>query len=114
MTHEISCLFNSTTGRVAARCACRRLLELRTAAADTSRDRSLSAGRPRRDRRASRYRGQNRRTTRTRTDAGSVIGQVTQLVSANETLKRENAELLAVNEQLRAHLAEIGSALGSC
>jgi hypothetical protein len=53
-----------------------------------------------------------RRTTRTRTDAGSVIGQITQLVATNENLKRENAELLAVNEQLRAHLAEIGITLG--
>ncbi|HXM56368.1 MAG TPA: hypothetical protein VOB72_13325 [Candidatus Dormibacteraeota bacterium] len=34
-------------------------------------------------------------------------------MTANETLKRENAELLALNEQLRAQLAEIGSALGS-
>src|SRR2546423_15700064 len=52
------------------------------------------------------------RTTRARSDAGSVVGQITQLVSANETLRRENAELLAFNEQLRAQLAEIGSALG--
>ena len=51
-------------------------------------------------------------TTRARSDAGSVVGQITQLVTANETLKRENAELLAFNEQLRAQLAEIGSALG--
>jgi len=54
-----------------------------------------------------------RRTTRARSDAGSVVGQITQLVAANETLKRENAELLAFNEQLRAQLAEIGTALGS-
>jgi hypothetical protein len=53
-----------------------------------------------------------RRSTRARSDAGSVVGQITQLVMANETLKRENAELLAVNEQLRVQLAEIGSALG--
>jgi hypothetical protein len=53
-----------------------------------------------------------RRTTRARSDAGSVVGQITQLVSANETLKRENAELLAFNEQLRAQLDQIGSALG--
>ena len=53
-----------------------------------------------------------RRTTRARSDAGSVVGQITQLVTANETLKRENAELLAFNEQLRSQLAEIGSTLG--
>jgi hypothetical protein len=53
-----------------------------------------------------------RRTTRTRSDVGAVIGQITQLVATNDTLKRKNAELLAVNEQLRAHLAEIGSTLG--
>ena len=53
-----------------------------------------------------------RRTIRARSDAGSVIGQITQLVATNETLKRENAELLAFNEQLRAQLAEIGTTLG--
>jgi|SRR5437879_3570555 hypothetical protein len=53
------------------------------------------------------------RSTRARSDAGSVVGQITQLVAANETLKRENAELLAVNQQLRAQLAEIDTALGS-
>jgi hypothetical protein len=52
-------------------------------------------------------------TTRRRTArAGSVIGQITQLVATNETLKRENAELLAINAQLRAQLQEIGSTLG--
>ena len=56
--------------------------------------------------------GRRRRTTRARSDAGSVVGQITQLVAANETLKRENAELLAFNEQLRAQLLEIRSALG--
>ena len=53
-----------------------------------------------------------RRTARARSDAGSVVGQITQLVSANETLKHENAELLALNEGLRAQLLQIGSALG--
>src|SRR5437588_3685220 len=52
------------------------------------------------------------RRRRTTSDAGSVVGQITQLVTANETLKRENAELLAVNEQLRAQLLEIGTTLG--
>jgi hypothetical protein len=54
-----------------------------------------------------------RGSARSRSDAGSVVGQITQLVTANETLKRENAELLAFNEQLRAQLDQIGSALGS-
>ena len=49
---------------------------------------------------------------RARSDAGNVVGQITQLVAANETLKLENAQLLAVNEQLRAQLAEIGTTLG--
>ncbi len=49
---------------------------------------------------------------RTRSDVGSVIGQITRLVAANETLKLRNAELLAITEQLRAQLLEIGSALG--
>src|SRR5690349_8863762 len=53
-----------------------------------------------------------RRRRTARSDAGSVIGQITQLVATNETLKRENAELLALNEQLRAQLTEIGSTLG--
>jgi len=53
-----------------------------------------------------------RRTTRARSDAGSVVGQITQLVSANETLRRENAGLLASNERLRAEFAEIGATLG--
>ena len=56
--------------------------------------------------------GRRRRITRARRDAGSVVGQITQLVATNETLKRENAELLAFNEQLRAELHQIGSALG--
>jgi|ERR1041385_2748875 hypothetical protein len=54
-----------------------------------------------------------RRSTRARSDAGSVVSQITQLVSANETLKRENADLLAANARLQSQLAEIGSALGS-
>ena len=53
-----------------------------------------------------------RTATRARSDAGSVVGQITQLVATNETLKRENAELLAVNEQLRSQLLEIGTTLG--
>ena len=62
---------------------------------------------------STRTNGARRRTTRVRSDAGSVVvTQITQLLAANETLKRENAELLAFNEQLRAQLFEIGSALG--
>ena len=53
-----------------------------------------------------------RRSTSARSDTAAVVGQITQLFAANETLKRENAELLAVNEQLRAQLLEIGSTLG--
>jgi hypothetical protein len=53
-----------------------------------------------------------RRTIRGRAGASSVVGQITQLVAANETLKLEKAELVTVNEQLRAQLSEIGSALG--
>jgi len=55
--------------------------------------------------------GARRRRT-ARNDAGSVVGQITQLVATNETLRRENAELLALNAQLQAQLQEIGSTLG--
>lgn len=54
-----------------------------------------------------------RRRTTQGIDTRRVVTQITQLVAANETLKRENAELLALNEQLRAQLDQIGSALGS-
>jgi hypothetical protein len=54
-----------------------------------------------------------RRTARARSEAVSVVGQITQLVAANESLKLENAKLHALNEQLRGELTEIGSALGS-
>jgi hypothetical protein len=53
-----------------------------------------------------------RRTTRARTDAGSVVGRITQLVVVNETLKLANAELTAENQRLGVELAAIGSALG--
>jgi hypothetical protein len=39
-----------------------------------------------------------RRTTHSRPEAGSVVGQITQLVAANESLKLENAKLQALNE----------------
>ena len=57
--------------------------------------------------------GTRRRPARAGSDAGSVVGQVTRLVAANETLKGENAELLTFNEQLRAQLAEIGPRSGA-
>jgi hypothetical protein len=40
------------------------------------------------------------------------VVQISQLVSANESLKLENAILTAQNEQLRGQLLEIGAALG--
>jgi hypothetical protein len=61
---------------------------------------------------STRTNGARRRTARARSDAGSVIGQIRQLVATNEKLKHENAELVASNEQLRAQLLDIGSALG--
>jgi hypothetical protein len=42
-----------------------------------------------------------------------VVTKITQLVAANQTLQRENRELVEANARLRAELAEIGSALGS-
>jgi hypothetical protein len=41
-----------------------------------------------------------------------VIGQLSQLVSANEELQRENRDLAADNVRLQARLREIGDALG--
>jgi hypothetical protein len=45
-------------------------------------------------------------------DSRSVVGQISQLVSANEELQRENRELAADNVRLKAQLREIGDALG--
>ena len=53
-----------------------------------------------------------RRNARGRSDAGSVVGQISQLVTANETLQRENRQLAEENQRLRGELTEIGSALG--
>jgi hypothetical protein len=54
---------------------------------------------------------------RRRTTAGSdtrlVVTQITQLVTANETLQRANRELTEENQRLRTELTQIGSALGS-
>lgn len=41
-----------------------------------------------------------------------VIGQISQIVAANESLQRENRDLLAENQRLKAELSEIGDALG--
>ncbi len=40
------------------------------------------------------------------------MDQIGKIVAANETLQRENRDLTAENERLRAQLQEIGSALG--
>jgi hypothetical protein len=53
-----------------------------------------------------------RRRSAAATETASLVTQIAQLVSANEAMRLENAELLAHNEQLRAQLMEIGSALG--
>jgi hypothetical protein len=53
-----------------------------------------------------------RRTTRGRSDTISVVGQISQLVAANETLQRENSQLTEENLRLRGELTEIGTALG--
>jgi hypothetical protein len=47
-----------------------------------------------------------------RGDDGAILTQITNLVAAVETLRRENQRLTEDNERLRAQLAEIGSALG--
>ena len=67
---------------------------------------------PRRTRSTTPTTSTRRSTSRGRSDTGAVVGQITQLVSANETLRHKNAELTAENQRLRAELLEIGSALG--
>jgi hypothetical protein len=56
-------------------------------------------------------------TTRRRTAQGAhtrlVVTQITQLVAANETLKRANRELTEENQRLHSELTQIGSALGN-
>ena len=42
----------------------------------------------------------------------AIVDQIAQLVTANESLQRENKELTEENQRLRAELTEIGSALG--
>ena len=55
-----------------------------------------------------------RRRTRTAatTSTRSVVDHITQIVSANEALQRENGELRSEVERLRTELMEIGAALG--
>ncbi len=53
-----------------------------------------------------------RRTSRSGADSRTVVTQITQLVTANETLQRENQELRAETDRLRAELRDIGNALG--
>src|SRR5215472_4514881 len=54
-----------------------------------------------------------RRRSAVGSDTRLVVTQITQLVSANETLQRANTELTEENQRLRAELTQIGSALGS-
>jgi hypothetical protein len=53
-----------------------------------------------------------RRAAGSTVDSRSVVGQISQLVTANEELQRENRELAADNVRLKAQLREIGDALG--
>ncbi len=53
-----------------------------------------------------------RRRSAAATSTGRIVGQISQIVSANEQLQRQNQELRAENERLRSELLEIGSALG--
>lgn len=53
-----------------------------------------------------------RRSTRTGAGSRAVVDQITQIVSANQTLQREVKELTTENARLRSQLQEIGSALG--
>jgi hypothetical protein len=46
-------------------------------------------------------------------DTRLVVTQITQLVTANETLQRANRDLTEENERLRGELTQIGSALGT-
>jgi hypothetical protein len=54
-----------------------------------------------------------RRRTAAVVDTRHVVTQITQLVSANESLQRTNEELTEENQRLRSELTQIGSALGS-
>lgn len=45
-------------------------------------------------------------------DSRSLVGQISQLIAANEELQRENQELAATKVRLEAELREIGDALG--
>ena len=43
---------------------------------------------------------------------GSVVGQISQIVAANQELQRQRQDLQAENDRLRRELTEIGAALG--
>ena len=53
-----------------------------------------------------------RRRSSAAASSASVVGQISQLVSANEQLQRQNHELREENQRLTRELLEIGSALG--
>lgn len=53
-----------------------------------------------------------RRTSRTSGDSRGIVDQITQLVTANESLQAENRALVEENQRLRGELMQIGSALG--
>jgi hypothetical protein len=53
-----------------------------------------------------------RRTGRLSGDSRGIVDQITQLVNANESLQRENRELVEENQRLRGELMQIDSALG--
>lgn len=53
-----------------------------------------------------------RRTAGAAAGTRAIVDQIAQLVTANESLQRENKELTEENQRLRAELTEIGTALG--
>jgi hypothetical protein len=53
-----------------------------------------------------------RRTAGGSSDTRSIVDQISQLVTASDTLRRENQQLTEENQRLRSELLEIGSALG--
>jgi hypothetical protein len=67
--------------------------------------------RTQRDSRATATRGRGR-GQRSAGGSGLVIGQISQLVTSNESLQRENRDLQVENQRLKTELREIGDALG--
>src|SRR5215831_6273181 len=53
-----------------------------------------------------------RRRSAPAASTATVVGQISQLISANEQMQRANRELQEENERLKGELMEIGSALG--